>query len=157
MSRPQLIADDDDGGCPHCLCNPCVTSMPPDCLVGRGTPHLRNVEKRYKLYRKFWGMFIDMRLWGHPIYLRRKQAVTSLMDQREILPKCVVKVCRSIHILKFHYLYTVLYIPGFHPGGGGVGGSFPPPLPPPPPPPNLGQLYRKVYKPHPFPGASPPK
>ena len=89
---PQLTSDDGDGGCPHCFCTPCVTSMPPDFLVGRGPPHLRNVENRYTLYRKFWGMFSDMMLWGHPLYLRRKQAFTSVVDWREILPKCVVKV-----------------------------------------------------------------
>ena len=33
-----------------------------------------------------------MKLWGHPVYLSKKQAITSLLDQREILPKCVVKV-----------------------------------------------------------------
>lgn len=92
---PQLTGDDGLGGCPHCLCNPCVVSMPPDFLVGRGPPHLRNVEKRYTLYRKFWRMFTDIQLWGHPVYLSKKQAITSILDQREILPKCVVKVeCR---------------------------------------------------------------
>ena len=90
--RPQLTGDDGFGGCPYCLCNPCVISMPPDFLVGRGPPHLRNVEKRYTLYRKFWRMFTDFKLWGHPLYLTKKRAITSLLDQREILPKCVVKV-----------------------------------------------------------------
>ena len=78
--------DDGLGGCPYCLCTPCVVSMPPDFLVGRGPPHLRNVEI------EFWRVFTDLKLWGHPVYLNKKQAITSLLDQREILPKCVVKV-----------------------------------------------------------------
>ena len=42
---PQLTADDGTGGCPHCLCNPCVLDMPSDFLVGPGPPPLRNIEK----------------------------------------------------------------------------------------------------------------
>ena len=56
--------DDGLGGCPYCLCTPCVVSMPPDFLVGRGPPHLRNVEKRYDLYRNFSRVFTDLKLWG---------------------------------------------------------------------------------------------
>ena len=106
--RPQLTDDDGLGGCPHCLCNPCVVSLPSDFLVGRGPPHLRNVEKRYTLYRKLWRMFTDMRLWGHPVYLSRKQAITSILDQREILPKCVVKVTCYIQSLTFHCTYNFI-------------------------------------------------
>ena len=51
---PQLTSDDGLGGCLYCLCKPCVISMPPEFLVGREPPHLRNVEKRYNLYRNFW-------------------------------------------------------------------------------------------------------
>ena len=107
---PQLTGDDGLGGCPHCLCNPCVVSMPPDFLAGRGPPHLRNVEKRYTLYRKFWRMFTDLKLWGHPVYLTKKQAITSLIDQREIIPKCVVKVkCRTISGIADNLLMQSLF------------------------------------------------
>ena len=107
--KPQLTGDDGLGGCPHCLCDPCVISLPPDFLVGRGSPHLRNVEKRYTLYRKFWRMFTDMKLWGHPVYLRRKQAITSLLDQREILPKCVVKVKCYVKLLISHCINVMKF------------------------------------------------
>ena len=70
--------------------------MPPEFLRGRGPPHLRNSEKRYTLYRKFWGMLSDLRLWEHPLYLEKKQRFTSLLDQHEILPKCVVQVSKLI-------------------------------------------------------------
>ena len=69
---PQLTGDGSDGGRPHCLCNPCVISMPLDFLVGHGPPHLRNAEERYTLYRKFWQMFTNMRLRSYPMYLSKK-------------------------------------------------------------------------------------
>ena len=104
---PQLTNDDGDGGCSHCFCTPCVMSMPPDFLVGHGPSHLRNVEKRHTLYWKLWGMFSDVMLLGHPLYLRRKQAITSVIDRREILPKCVVKV-QYIIVLQFLLLQCTL-------------------------------------------------
>ena len=84
--------------------------MPPDFLVGRGPPHLRNVEKRFDLYRKFWRMFTDMKLWGHPVYLTKKQAITSLLDQREILPKCIVKVNQNDKLSKLYGTNTLFRI-----------------------------------------------
>ena len=106
---PQLTGSDGLGGCPHCFCNPCVISMPPDFLAGCGPPHLRNVEKRYTLYRKFWWMLTDMKLWGHPVYLSKKQAITSLLDQQEILPKCVMKVT----FMSFWYCSVQDYFSGY--------------------------------------------
>ena len=49
-------------------------------------------------------------LWGHPVYCRKKQAITSLVDQREMLPKCVVKVNSTVHICSDIAVYKFIVI-----------------------------------------------
>ena len=83
---------DGDDRCIHCLCTPCIVSMPPDFLVGSSVPHLRNNTKRFKLYKKFWGLLKDIGLWSHPEYVARKVRRTAVDDQREMIPHCIVKV-----------------------------------------------------------------
>ena len=89
---PHLVPDKTDNGCPHCLCEPCVVSLPPDFLRGSGCPHLRNTEKQFTLYRKFRGLLQDLKVWQHPVYLERKVSRLLLSDNREIMPKCIVQV-----------------------------------------------------------------
>ena len=78
--------------CPHCFCSPCVVALPPNFLVGSAPPDLRNVHKRYPLYRKFWRVCRDIGIWKHNDYLQRKAQRTSRDDVREIMPECILKV-----------------------------------------------------------------
>ena len=78
--------------CQHCLCAPCVITMPPDFLQGSCDPHPANDEKRHRLYRLFWGLMSDVGYFRDPEYLRRKQTRTVCDDNREILPLCVIEV-----------------------------------------------------------------
>ena len=78
--------------CPHCLCSPCVITLPPDFLRGACGPHPANDEKRYKLYRSFWGLLNSLGVWRDEEYLQRKEQRTVRADKRDIIPKCVITV-----------------------------------------------------------------
>ena len=78
--------------CPHCFCEPCVISLPPDFLRGSCSPHPANDEKRHRLYRMFWRLLKDLGLWADEEYLARKEARTVRDDKREIMPRCVITV-----------------------------------------------------------------
>ena len=81
-----------ENSCEHCKCTPCVIQQPPDFLVGSGVPHLRNKQRRYSLYRRFWSLMDAIGLWRHPEYLAKKEERTVRDDPREIMPSCIVKV-----------------------------------------------------------------
>ena len=81
-----------EGHCPDCLCTPSIISVPPDFLKGSCDAHPENAEKRYGLYRKFWGLLNDLGVWRDPEYLRRKERRTVRDDRRDVLPACVLKV-----------------------------------------------------------------
>ena len=98
---PSLGGDNENNPSPHCFCGPCIVEMPPDFLVGSSTPHARNREQRYKLYRKFWQTLKQLGLWQHPSYKRRKTEKTAEDDPREIFPDCILQV-RHLHI----YMYV---------------------------------------------------
>ena len=88
--------------CPHCLCTPCVTTVPPDFLMGSASPHPANAEKRHRLYQKFWGTLKDLGVWRDEEYLQRKERRTARDDLRDIMPTCVTLVSAF-----FCTLYTV--------------------------------------------------
>ena len=78
--------------CPYCLCSPCVIALPPDFLRGACGPHPANDEKRYRLYRSFWGLLNTLGVWRDEEYLQRKEQRTVRGDKRDIIPKCVITV-----------------------------------------------------------------
>ena len=102
-SHPVL---NDDPLCLHCLMGPCVVDLPPDFLRGAADPDIGNIHNRYALYRKFWPLLRDLRLWNHPTYLARKAAKTHPDDPREVMPECVVKV--NNNILKLNKTILIL-------------------------------------------------
>ena len=96
--------------CPHCLCAPCVITHPPDFLFGACSPHPANDGKRRRLYKMFWRLLKDLRLWNDDEYLERKERRTTIYDQREIIPTCVIIVsfiCNNIISL---FTYIRIYI-----------------------------------------------
>ena len=78
--------------CSYCLCSPCVIALPPDFLRGSCSPHPANCEKRYTLYRKFWGLLNDLEVWKDEEYLSKKENRTARHDKQDIMPLCVIKV-----------------------------------------------------------------
>ena len=110
--------DDDDGdddgsdgesdnsadfdGCRECLCNPCVTSHRQAWLGNAVAPHNRNADLRKKRYKHFWQMLDRRQAWIHPSYLRKKAQLLNRQDDtivytvREIMPRCVVDLVRSL-------------------------------------------------------------
>ena len=93
--------------CPYCLCSPCVITMPPDFLRGACGPHPANGEKRYRLYRAFWGLLNTLGVWSDEEYLQRKEQRTVIMDKRDIIPKCIITVSmlQIVHIIKITATY----------------------------------------------------
>jgi len=67
--------------CPHCLCTPCIIVLPLDFLRGSCSPHPANNEKRYRLYRLFWGVLKDLGVWTDEEYLQRKARRTARNDR----------------------------------------------------------------------------
>ena len=91
--------------CPHCLCVPCVNTLPPDFLKGSCDPHLANAEKRHRLYNLFWWILSDIGVWRDPEYLQRKEERTVRDDCRDIHPPYVIQVIHmsSAHIGRIMY------------------------------------------------------
>ena len=90
--------------CQYCLCAPCVIRFPPEFLRGSCSPHPANAEKRYTLYRKFWGLLKDLGVWRDESCLIKKQQRTAKDDRRDIMPDCCFF---SINIeFKILFLYT---------------------------------------------------
>ena len=94
-----------EGHCQHCLCAPCVISLPPDFLKGSCDAHAANDEKRHRLYKMFWGLLNDLGLWRDPEYLQRKEERTERDDRREILPHCVIEVSTL-----YLYIHALLHM-----------------------------------------------
>ena len=110
--------DDDDGdddgsdgesddsadfdGCRECLCNPCVTTHRQAWLGNAVAPHNRNADLRKKRYKHFWQMLDRRQAWIHPSYLRKKAQLLNRQDDtivytvREIMPRCVIDLVRSL-------------------------------------------------------------
>ena len=107
MDFPLLVGNTDDGPqeeqCPYCLCVPCIIVQPPSFLTGSAASSLGNISKRFALYRKFWQLLKELRLWQCDVYLQRKSVRTSTDDPREIIPECIVKVRIICHHI---YMYT---------------------------------------------------
>ena len=89
---PVLMLDKENERCPHCFCQPCVISEPPDFLRGSAEAHMENQTKRFKLYTKLWQLLNDVGLRYHPEYLIRKASRTERDDPKEIVPECVITV-----------------------------------------------------------------
>jgi hypothetical protein len=81
--------------CRYCLCSPCVIDLPPDFLGRYCSPHPANDEKRYRLYRLFWGLLNSLGVWRDDEYLQKKESRTSIDDRRETIPKCIITVSRQ--------------------------------------------------------------
>ena len=92
MKNPRCPELRGQNHCPFCLCTPCVIALPPDFLKGSCDAHPANDEKRYQLYRKFWGLLSSLGVWRDPEYLQRKEMRTVRDDRRDIMPDCVLKV-----------------------------------------------------------------
>ena len=58
--------------CGECLCAPCVIAAPPSYLKGSCGPHPANDNKRWELYKKFWGTLKDLGVWKAEEYLQKK-------------------------------------------------------------------------------------
>ena len=82
--------------CPHCFSSPCVVNNPPSFLVGGSVADLRNANKQYPLYRKFWRLLKEIGLWNYEPYLIRKSARTNRADVREIIPSCITSVSKDV-------------------------------------------------------------
>lgn len=101
-ARRRRIEDDDEdkcsptivvGGrlngshaCFFCFCVPCVVDVQvlPDFVRGSAAPHLANVGKRYKLYRKFWSFlrkFLDSERIVHhwPLFEKTPICISSCL------------------------------------------------------------------------------
>ena len=78
------------------------------CLRGSCSPHPANDEKRYVLYKKFWGLLNDVGLWKDNDYLSRKEEKTVRDDKRDVMPDCVIKVI--INILETYSCVTYLIL-----------------------------------------------
>ena len=78
--------------CPHCHLAPCVTVKPPSWLRGSAEASLGNISKRFKLYRKFWTLLGQLGVWNHPDYITHKQTKTSILDSRDVMSDCVLRV-----------------------------------------------------------------
>ena len=87
--------------CPHCCSSPCIVSNPPSFLVGSSVADVRNANKRYPLYRKFWTLLKDIGLWNYKPYLVRKSARTNRADVQDIIPSCVTNVSKSVYTFYF--------------------------------------------------------
>lgn len=65
-------SDDSFDGCPHCFCDPCVTTHRQGWL-GNAVPHNdRNPSLRKIRYKKFWTMLDRRQAWINPRYQRKK-------------------------------------------------------------------------------------
>lgn len=95
--------------CPHCFCSPCVVSNPPTFLFGSSAADLRNANKRYPLYEKFWRLLKELGLWRYEPYLVRKCARTIRTDVREIMPSCVKIVSEMVHLCNLLF-YSFIYL-----------------------------------------------
>ena len=80
---------DGPNACPHCHLSPCVIERPPSWVRGSSAPSLG---KRFTLYGRFWTFLRQLGVWNHPTYLQHKRTKTSVMDTRDVLPACVVRI-----------------------------------------------------------------
>ena len=78
----------------YTMCN--SYSSPPDFFKGSCDPHPANAEKRHRIYRLFWGLLNDFCVFRDLECLRRRESQTVRVDQREILPTCILKVYNNI-------------------------------------------------------------
>ena len=89
---PCLGGNPTDSPCPFCHLGPCIIVRHPSWLVGSSSPSLMCMEKRYKLYRKFWQVLRQLGVWSYPQYLAYKATQTAVSDVRDVMPECVIKV-----------------------------------------------------------------
>jgi hypothetical protein len=94
--------------CPHCFCQPCVTTNRQHWL-GRGqAARAGNNLVRKQKYKRFWKMMADRGAWMDPRYLAKKRRAQGagldavendawLPSVREILPDCVINLVRDLY------------------------------------------------------------
>ena len=83
---------DSPNTCPHCHLSPCVVARPPSWLRGSCDASLSNISKRFKLYRRFWTLLGKLGVWNHLSYIVYKCTKTSVLDSRDVMPECVLRV-----------------------------------------------------------------
>ena len=88
---------DGPNACPHCHLSPCVVARPPSWLRGSCDASLSNISKRFKLYRRFWTLLGKLGVWNHPSYIAYKCTKTSVLDSRDVMPECVLRVSLGKH------------------------------------------------------------
>ena len=91
--------------CPHCLCAPCVASEEHRQMwwpMQNTGPSAINRPIRKELYKKFWALLYNMKVWEDPRYLDSKARALAQdpkqrcyrWHRREIMPDCILKrVC----------------------------------------------------------------
>ena len=98
---------DGPDACPHCHLAPCITAKPPNWLRGSAEANLSNITKRFRLYRRFWTLLGQLGLWNHPQYIEYKQTKTSVLDCRDVMPDCVLRVSIGDLYYYSHLQYKV--------------------------------------------------
>ena len=83
---------DGPNACSHCHLSPCVIDRPPSWVRGSSAPSLGNNSKHFTLYGRFWTFLHQLGVWNHPWYLQYKRTQASVLDTRDVLPACVVRV-----------------------------------------------------------------
>ena len=59
---------------------------------GSAEANLGNITKRFRLYRKFLTLLGQLGVWNHPEYLDYKHIKTSVLDSRDVMCNCVLRV-----------------------------------------------------------------
>lgn len=98
------------GECSECLSVPCVTLFPQRWLGPGQTANPRRPELnsgvRKRIYKKYWKVLKDNRVWEDRRYQRRRSlAITQAKEaghepvrvEREIMPQCVLDQVRGLY------------------------------------------------------------
>ena len=92
---------DNSSFCPHCFYNPCIAADNEHAhWMGDGAPPSNNNSiTRKTLYRTFCATIGNTGGWQNPQYLAKKIAQggtdTVVFHKREIIPQCVLNLCRQ--------------------------------------------------------------
>ena len=95
--------------CPHCFCQPCVTTVRQHWLGTGQRASDRNAVIRKTLYRKFWTLLCRRGTWLDPRYIERKSLVMrverAVVSKRELIPDCVLRLVRGMYPNPQHRKY----------------------------------------------------
>ncbi len=98
---------DENSECPHCFCDPCVTTNRQFWLGPGQAPRNGNSTVRKEKYKKFWTVLCRGQAWKDVRYLAKKQRLAGRNNddrtvwignsEREIMPDCVLDLVRSMY------------------------------------------------------------